>query len=192
MKKIFTLLCTFCMMCCLVACGGNSQNTSSEPKENNFTTMGEAYQDSLDDRISGYEMSESYIKILSDDYVYEGTMTPELYAKINAIDFMADDKDEQYVEILKEVPIEKKTLRSESKLTDEQISSLIGKKGQELIDMGFTNFGYNTGEANTVFFMDKNGYSYHVKVEEKYSDDDLMDSMTVFAESTIKEITEEE
>ena len=77
------------------------------------------------------------------------------------------------------------------KLSADEIASLIGKKGQELIDKGFENYGYYMNkDENSQFMMEKNGYNYNVTVEEKYENDDSIDSTELFSKSTIKEITE--
>ena len=104
---------------------------------------------------------------------------------------MDEKKNEKYAEVLSVVAIDKKTLRSESKLSADEIASLIGKKGQELIDKGFENYGYYMNkDENSQFMMGKNGYNYNVTVEEKYENDDSIDGTELFSKSTIKEITE--
>ena len=127
----------------LPACGTQSNSSSTSPSSEPYKTMGEAMAQSRKSNVFGYSFGEGHIKIMTDDYVCEASLSQEVQDKLNAIEFDADDRDEQFVEILKDVPVEKIELRSESKLTDEQISSLIGKKGQELLDLVFEYYGYN-------------------------------------------------
>lgn len=188
MKKIITIL-TLALCMVLPACGTQSNSSSTSPSSEPYKTMGEAMAQSRKSNVFGYSFGEGHIKIMTDDYVCEASLSQEVQDKLNAIEFDADDRDEQFVEILKDVPVEKIELRSESKLTDEQISSLIGKKGQELLDLGFEYYGYNLNEENAQFFLDKNGYSYTVVMEEHYDESDDMDATEVIGKSTIKEIT---
>ena len=185
MKKLLVVLCA---ILCVLALAGCAKKTEPETdgKDTNsgeIANMGDAFAIN-----TGYEMDESYLKIITEEYVYEANMTPGLYDKLNEIDFFAEDRDAKYAEILSVLPIEKKTLRSEFKLTDDQIAALIGKKGQEMIDMGFECYGYNLNEENAQFFMDRNGYFYNVTVEEHYDDTDDFFSYEAFSQSTIKQI----
>lgn len=188
MKKIITIL-TLALCMVLPACGTQSNSSSTSPSSEPYKTMGEAMIQSGKSNVFGYSFGDGHIKIVTDDYVCEASLSQEVQDKLNAVEFDADDRDEQFVEILKDVPVEKIELRSESKLTDEQISSLIGKKGQELLDLGFEYYGYNLTEENAQFFLDKNGYSYMVVMEEHYDESDDMDATEVIGKSTIKEIT---
>ena len=188
MKKLLTVLCALLCVLSLAACAKKEENvpaggdTSSE-----VNNIGDCFRmETL-----GYEIDDNNIKVITDEYVYEGTMTPELYDKLNEIDFFDEKMNEKYAEVLSVVAIDKKTLRSESKLSADEIASLIGKKGQELIDKGFENYGYYMNkDENSQFMMGKNGYNYNVTVEEKYENDDSIDGTELFSKSTIKEITE--
>ena len=119
-------------------------------------------------------------------------MNKEIYEKLDAVDFFDEKRDEKYADILTALPIEKKTLRSEYELTPDKIAKLIGKKGQELVNMGFQNVGYNLSGENAVFFMECNGYFYNVITEEHYNENDSFFADETFATSTIKDITDYE
>ena len=188
MKKLLTILCTLLLMLSLFACskkqeepidGGHNIGTD------NSNTIGAIFKDNI-----AYEISDEHIKVVTNDYVYEATMNSDIIDRLNAIDFFDEKKDEKYAEILLDLAFEKKTPRSEYELTDEKIANLIGKKGKELVDMGFENVGYNLSEENAVFFMECNGYTYSVVVEEHYNDSDSFFAEEVFSDSTIKEIRE--
>ena len=184
MKKRIVLFLIVLGMITLVACGSkDTPKPTGKP-----TTMGEALLLTEDSEVSGYEMDEEHIKVITDEYVCEAPMTKELYALIEEVPFDAEDSLQQYAKILSDLKIEKLELRADSQLTDEQISSLIGKKGQEMLDMGFESYGYNMSDEWTIFFMDRNGYTYNVTTEEIYQDSDDFDSTETFAESTIKSI----
>lgn len=191
MKKTITILCATLCMLLLPACATQSNQASTSTASEPYKTMGEAMSHSGKDNFFGYSIGEGRIKIMTDEYVCEAPLTDDLQAKLDAIPFDADDKDEQYAEILKDVPVESIELRANSQLTDEQRSSLIGKKGQELLDLGFEYYGYNLSEENAQFFLDKNGYTYIVVMEEHYEERDDMDPTELISKSTIKEIKTE-
>ena len=190
MKKLLTILCTILCLLTLGACASQNEQ-SGENNTSEVKNMGDAILAQLESNVSGWEMTSDHIKVITDDYVYEATLTPELSEKLDAIDFMAEDRDQKYAEILAALPVEKATPRSEFALTDEKIASLIGKKGQELLDLGYEYYGYNLGEQNAQFFIYNNGYNYTVTVEEHYDDSDTFDAMEVLPTSTIKDIQEQ-
>ena len=190
MKKIITILCCVLLVSSLAGCGNKKENTSTGTDTTTTVesnTIGDIFKDNI-----SYEFTDDYIKVVTEEYVYESTITSEVHEKLDAVDFFDEKKDEKYAEILTALPVEKKTSRSDYKLTPEKMSDLIGKKGQELIDMGFENFGYNLSEENAVFFMGCNGYNYNVVTEEHYVESDSFFADEAFADSTIKEITEYE
>lgn len=198
MKKILVAIMTLVLALSLLAsCSGSSnqggssdssteESAAEEPSTPEPKTIGEAITAGLDGEVFSYSYGEDYIKVVNDDYVCEATMTPEVYEKLEEVDFFAEDKDAQYAEILSELAVEKVELRSESQLTEEEKAALIGKKGKELQDLGFENYGYSLSPEQAIFIMDRNGYTYNVEVEEIYEDSDDFDSTEVFAESTIK------
>lgn len=191
MKRYFNrflmIICMAMFMISLSACqaADDTKPTGKEPQ-----SIGEVILSGANSEYYASEITEDYIRVVNDDYVCESKMTPEIYAKLEEVDFFAEDKDQQYAEILKDYPIDKLELRSDSQLSEEEMKNLIGKSGQELLDMGFENFGYNLNEENAVFFMDRNGYSYNVVVEESFEETDDFDAYEAFGKSTIKEFAE--
>ena len=192
MKKLLTLLCAVLCILTLSACAAPAQPTPAQPETPavELNTMGDAIRAGVDGNYYSYSVTENHIQVVTDDYVCEADLTPELYEKLNAIDFFAEDKDEQYAEILNDLPIASKEPRNNSKLTDEQISSLVGKKGQELLDMGYECFGWNLNGENAKFFLQKNGFDYYVTFEEHWDETDDMDTEALIGQSTIKEISD--
>lgn len=188
MKKLFTFLFSILLILSLFACS-NKQEEPIDGGHNigtdNSNTIGAIFKDNI-----AYEISDEHIKVVTNDYVYEATMNSDINDRLNAIDFFDEKKDEKYAEILLDLSIEKKTPRSEYELTDEKIADLIGKKGKELVDMGYESVGYNLSEENAVFFMGCNGYTYSVVVDEHYTESDSFFAEEVFPDSTIKEIRE--
>ena len=189
MKKIITLLCA---LLCILTLAGCSKNEETKPAGNNDTseinTLGDAIMAGKDGDHFGYSITEDHIKVITDEYIYEASLTKELSDQLFELDNTAEDHDEQMAKLLADLPFETKVLRSESALTEEQMTSLVGKKGQELLDMGFENYGYNLSEENAVFFIDRNGYGYNVTVEEHFEDNDQFDDYEAFSQATIKEI----
>ena len=186
MKKFLITVCTIVLTMSLVACSKKEDTISSSATIASDTdSIGGVFKDCV-----GYELTDEYIKVITDEYVYESTMTETVHDELDAVDFFDEKRDEKYADILTALPIEKKTLRSEYALTPEKIANLIGKKGQELIDMGYESVGYNLSEENAIFFMECNGYTYNVVTEEHYEDNESFFSEEAFADSTIKDITE--
>lgn len=187
MKKI---ICILLFVLCLTGCA--KQEPKAEPAiPKEMSTIGDAILAGIDDEYYGYEISEDYIRVVNDDYVCEATLTKELQEKLDAVDFFAEDKDQQYAEILKDLPIEKMEPRSASALTEDEMKQLIGKKGQDILDLGYSCYGYNLSEENGIFFIEKDGYCYQVVVEEHVIEEDTMDTSEVFSQCTIKEFKTE-
>lgn len=187
MKKLFTILLTMLLMLSLFGCTKKDEPIDGGPGIGIDTsdTIGAVFKNNI-----SYQITDEYVKVVTNDYVYEATLNSDISDKLDAIDFFDEKKDEKYAEILLALPIEKTTLRSEYKLSAEKIASLIGKKGKELVDMGYESVGYNLSEENAVFFMECNGYTYSVVVDEHYTESDSFFAEEVFPDSTIKEIRE--
>ena len=192
MKKLLSVLCALLCVLSLAGCAKNNEQApsgnESAPAAQAPKTMGDAILLGLESSVYSNEISPEYIKVVTDDYVCESTMTAELYAELDKIDFFAEDKDKQYAEVLKDLPIEKLSLRSESALSEDDMKALVGKKGQEMIDMGFEYYGHYHDDKMTQFFVQKNGYNYKVSVEEQFDIKDDTDVSALFAESTIKTV----
>lgn len=191
MKRYFNkFLMIICMAMFMISLSACQQESDTKPTGKEPQSIGEVILSGANSEYYASEITEEYIRVVNDDYVCESKMTPEIYAKLEEVDFFAEDKDQQYAEILKDYPIDKLELRSDSQLSEEEMKNLIGKSGQELLDMGFENFGYNLNEENAVFFMDRNGYSYNVVVEESFEETDDFDAYEALGKSTIKEFAE--
>lgn len=197
MRKIFSAFFAILLIMTLTACsspaapgGTASSEETAAPKTAEPKTIGEALLAAQDSSFHSYSITEDHIKVVTDDYVCEAGLTPELSAKLDAVDFMADDKDEQYAEILSDLACEKVALRSESMLTKDKIASLIGKKGQALLDLSYASYGWKLDEEHAKFYIENNGYSYLLTAEEHFDETEDMDVDALIAECTIKEITD--
>ena len=70
-------------------------------------------------------------------------MTPEVYAALDALDFLGDDYEEKAKEILAPLEIFSVTNLSEGIPTKDELKALVGKTGQALLDDGWTVWGWD-------------------------------------------------
>ena len=196
MKKLLTVLFALLLLVSMAACSNSNQgNGGSEEKGKGFDpnamkTMGDVLSVDIDG--SGWEMGEDYMTIVlyGDNFFhrYYAHLSPEVYEKLDAIDFMDEKRDEKYAEILKDVPVEKYEDLSDKIPNEEKLNSFVGKTGQELLDMGATSSGYNLGEENAQFFLNIGLFEYTFTFNEhvEYSDD--LDEEEALKPLTVKSV----
>ena len=71
--------------------------------------------------------------------------------------------------------------------SQEELDKFIGKKGQDLLDDGWTMSGWSIFDE-TMFFMDKGDYSYNVYFEEKLEEKDDYDYEQDLPKLTVSKI----
>ena len=192
MKKLLTVLFVLLLLISMSACGkgGNKEEKGKDFDPNALKTMGDVLSVDLDG--SAWEMGEDYMVIVQhgDNYLYRYSahFTGDIYERLDAIDFFDENRNEKYVEILKEVPVEKYEDLSDKFPDQAKLDSFVGKTGQELLDMGAYSSGYMLSGENAQFFLGIGLFEYLVTFNEhvEYSDD--LDEEEVIKSLTVKSV----
>ena len=139
----------------------------------------------------GASMSDAlYVTAFEKDgacYRVEGAIPPEMAVQLNAIDFFDEERDDKQQVLLSPLPVTRVGDLSACRLSQAELDALVGKTGQELLDMGFEyGMGYSFWD-DTQFYMNNGLFSYTVYMNEKVPEredydavlDELFRPMTV-------------
>ena len=139
----------------------------------------------------GASMSDAlYVAAFEKDgacYRVEGAIPPEMAVQLNAIDFFDEERDDKQQALLSPLPVTRVGDLSACRLSQAELDALVGKTGQELLDMGFEyGMGYSFWD-DTQFYMNNGLFSYTVYMNEKVPEredydavlDELFRPMTV-------------
>lgn len=189
MRKLLAVLFALLLLVSLSACGkgGNEEEKGKGFNPDTMKTMGDVLSVDIDG--SGWEMGEDYMVIVQygDNFLhrYSAHLSSDIYERLDAIDFFDEQRNEKYVEILKEVPVEKYEDLSDKLPDEEKLNSFVGKTGQELLDMGATSSGYMLDGDNAQFFLDIGLFEYlftfneHVEYSEDLDEEEVLKTLTV-------------
>ena len=166
-------------------------------EESPFKTLADVYavmnqaDDENDTFFPGYGMSETmFAAALEKDgacYRVEAEVPADIVAQLDAIDFFDEKREEKYEALLSPLPVTRVGDLSACLLTQAELDALVGKTGQELLELGFEyGMGYNFWET-AQFFMNNGLFSYTVYMNEKVPEmedydavlDELFRPMTV-------------
>ena len=120
-------------------------------------------------------------------YRVEADIPADIAAQLDAIDFFDEKRDEKYEALLSPLPVKRVGDLSACQLSQAELDALVGKTGQELLDMGFDyGAGYSFWDSPQ-FFMNNGLFSYTVYMNEKVPEmedydavlDELFRPMTV-------------
>ena len=162
-----------------------------------FTTLADVYavikQANDEGDTPQYSSSTSetlYVAAFEKDgacYRVEAVIPADIAAQLDAIDFFDEKRDEKCEALLSPLPVTRVGDLSACRLSQAELDALVGKTGQELLDMGFEyGMGYSFWES-TQFFMNNGLFSYTVYMNEKVPEmedydavlDELFRPMTV-------------
>lgn len=185
MKKILVVMLCAALLLSVTAC--------AKKEEAKYKTVGECLDVTTDDHFTYYD--DVIFVYAFDD---QGTparitadMTPELLEQIEALDFQAEDYDDQYKKLVGQLAIKTYEDLSQYVIKQEELDKNVGKTGQELIDAGFEVVGFGWGGGDECEFdLEKDMFQYHVvtDVPEGIEDEDF-DGMEHFSEVTVKSMS---
>lgn len=174
----------------LVACGGSEKTTdptveSTEATSNaDFASMkklSEVIAVSSDGGTASNDQVISYIfKYNGKLYRAKAVNTAEIDERINALDFFAEDYQAQRDAILGEAELISVDDISDSIPTQDEMDALIGKTGQELLDMGFTINTCDASEEGISCTMEKDYAAYIITCAEKIDYHEGIDTEALF------------
>ena len=118
-----------------------------------------------------YSMSEELYVIAFEAngayYRVEAEITPEIVEAADAIDFFDEERDQKLDALLGPLPVSRVGDISACLPTQAELDALVGKTGQELLDMGFEHgMGYSFWDK-AEFYLTKDLFEYHVYFNEK-------------------------
>lgn len=151
MKKDLALLLAALMALSLLAGCAVQSGTKQETSDSSETAVTADDFKTLAD-IAGYESigytydEERFATAFEADGVYyrvDANMTPEVYEALDELDFFDDEHDAKLAKIVSPLEITKVTNLTENIPTQAEMDALIGKTGQELLDEGWSNWGWN-------------------------------------------------
>lgn len=171
MKKMLTFAITGLLAVSLLGgCGGGNSAAPDGGPENSpaaeavpvdqMKTMGDAFT---------YESSQSafsegeYVYVFEADGVYYravAEMPADVSAAVWEIDFFDEARDEKIHALVAPLEISRLENLSEQILPQEELDGWVGKTGQDLLDDGWTNWGYNLESME--FWMYHGPFSYTV------------------------------
>ena len=184
MKKLIIVLLVLLLVASLSACTQKNPVPEEKPEVVRATTMGQAL---VGENIM-FEYDENLFRIVTEDMLYEAPLTKEVYDKLKAVDFFAEDRDEKFITILNDVKVEKAIAKEDLWLTEDQMKAYIGQKGQKLLDDGFEYSGSVLGEKEAMFMMEKDYCQYTITMEESFQPTEDFTEDSYIPQATIKKI----
>ena len=194
MKKILLAALSLMLVIGMVACG-EYEGGNDRPEGN--IEEAKILQDIFDlidpdNDVKGSSLGNNhYVMVFDYDDIYYrawAEVSDELMDKIFDLDFFDPDRPQKERDLLKDLSIGELTNLSEAMPTGADLQKYVGKKGQDLIDEGFSCFGYSFWD-DTVFSLDKGDYAYEVTMNEKMGDyDEDAEYEELLAPLTVKSI----
>lgn len=159
------------------------------PADSPFTTLADvltaekgAWSSSTSDGlfVMAFELNGAYYRV-------EAEISPYIQEQLDAIDFFDEEKDQKELALLGPLPVSRVGDISACLPTEEELNALVGKTGQELVDMGFEQgMGYSFWDK-AEFYLTRGLFEYHVYFNEKVPEmedydaviDEILASLTV-------------
>lgn len=181
MKKTLTIL-----LVALLILGGIASPRMAVAEESEFKTLGDVFTYVPDGApifenvcICAFEKDGTW-------YRAEADVPAELIAKIDALEW-TEDYDDQVRALLRDLPVTKVIVLSDYLLSTADLDALVGKTGQELLDMGFVPMEeYGFGEAETRLVMAKGCFDYEVYFAEAVEPQRVPNLAEIVAPLTVK------
>lgn len=171
-RKYAVILLTIVMTLVFAACGSStsSSNAAQNADSNAAADAGAAseYKTFADIFALG---SGDYLQSISEDKIvyvvtvdgvstrYEGVGTEEIYKAVDAIPFDDEDRDAKIQEIVGQVEITRADVLPAAP-SEEEVESLVGKTGQELMDAGYAFTAVSVYDEETTVTAVKDYGSY--------------------------------
>lgn len=195
-KKLSGLLLTAALCCaCLTACGGSGQPAKSEgssAKTLEVSTIGEAMDLADDGSVQTAAYEDAYVYVFEQDGTYwqlTAAIDEKQYDKISNLDFSDEAYNDKLKELVSPLTVTNCKNLNESMLTEDEMSALIGKTGEDLLEDGWTTgAGYNLDDME--FYMDKGPFEYAVTFEaqEKLENTDDFDEVKAITPLKVKDV----
>ena len=176
MKKGFVYVLSLLIVLSLfAACGKKGSNdptpTNNVPASDTLSvkTIGDALALMGEGESQSATLEKAYVVVFEKDGVYWrviAELTPEQHDAIFALDILDEDHDEKEKELVSPLKVTKCENLNEKKLSDDDMTALVGKTGAELFDSGWTTgMGYDLESME--FYLEYAPFAYTVTFEKQ-------------------------
>ncbi|MBQ6453197.1 MAG: hypothetical protein IJJ14_02430 [Coriobacteriales bacterium] len=178
----------------LTACGGKVEPEPAPAPVDvaGFKTLGDVMTAAPQDNTVTWDESKLVFVGRTPDggLIYAtAAVSPDVNDRIEALDFFADDYDEQRDAILATLPLTSVQDLSANIPSQDELDKLIGKTGKDLLDDGYLFMGYSMwGGTETAVYMDKGDYRFLVVFDGTVADADDADGGAAIKDMKVLEL----
>ena len=176
MKKGFVCVLSLLIVLTLFAACGKKESNDPTPTNNipasdtlSVKTIGEALALKGEGEFQSATLGKAYVVVFEKDGVYWrviAELTPEQHDAIFALDILDEDHEEKEKELVSPLTVTKIENLNEKKLSDDDMTALVGKTGAELFDSGWTTgMGYDLESME--FYLEYAPFMYTVTFEKQ-------------------------
>ncbi|MBQ3405176.1 MAG: hypothetical protein IJG63_07160 [Oscillospiraceae bacterium] len=209
MKKIISLILAMLFVLAVLSACGPSGDEASEPDAGasdtaapetssedtdavvaSLETIGDAMAAALggNEQYAAYDGKFIYVFDLDGtSYRVIASVPNDVFESIMALDYADEDYDAKYSELVTPLAIERYENLSQYIPAQEELDKLVGKTGQDLLDDGWTNWGYSLDTME--FWMHKEPFAYTVVFDGQLELTDDFDADEAIKPLTVKSVT---
>ena len=176
MKKGFVCVLSLIIVLSLFAACGKKESNDPTSANNapaadtlSVETIGEALALKGEGEFQSATLGKAYVVVFEKDGVYWrviAELTPEQHDALFALDILDENHDEKEKELVSPLTVTKIENLNEKKLSDDDMTALVGKTGAELFDSGWTTgMGYDLESME--FYLEYAPFMYTVTFEKQ-------------------------
>ena len=176
MKKGFVCVLSLLIVLTLFAACGKKESNDPTPTNNvpasdtlSVETIGEALALKGEGEFQSATLGKAYVVVFEKDGVYWrviAELAPEQHDALFALDILDENHDEKEKELVSPLTVTKIENLNEKKLSDDDMTALVGKTGAELFDSGWTTgMGYDLESME--FYLEYAPFMYTVTFEKQ-------------------------
>ncbi len=193
MKKLLTILLAALLILGAAACTKKEEAApaSTAVDLSQWKTLGDVW----DFESPGYGCEDNrYIRLFVKDgvnYRADAALTEEQFQQLMDIDIFDPDAEQKTKELVAPLPLEHLYDLSEVMLSQGEMDALVGKTGQELLDMGFVpqgSYGFSQADEISWASLEKGPFEYQVEFVEYVTVDEDPNVAEVIRPLTVKSV----
>ena len=176
MKKAFVIVLSLLIVLSLFAACGKQGSNDPSASDNvpasdalSVETVGDALALMGEGESQFATLEKAYVVVFEKDGVYWrviAELTPEQHDEIFALDILDENHDEKEKELVSPLTVTKIENLNEKKLSDDDMTALVGKTGAELLESGWTTgMGYDLESME--FYWEYAPFMYTVTFEKQ-------------------------
>ena len=176
MKKGFVCVLSLLIVLTLFAACGKKESNDPTPTNNvpasdtlSVKTVGDALALKGEGESQSATLGKADVVVFEKDGVYWrviAELTPEQHDALFALDILDENHDEKEKELVSPLTVTKIENLNEKKLSDDDMTALVGKTGAELLDSGWTTgMGYDLESME--FYWEYAPFAYTVTFEKQ-------------------------